>query len=86
VNVATPLGVAHSRALLDRVGLFDERLSVEEDWDLWKRFHRAGVDFLYSDRKSGLYHVRTHSQSRTKRIPDAAGDTGAAEPTLEPPA
>jgi glycosyltransferase involved in cell wall biosynthesis len=85
VNVATPLGVAHSRALLDRVGLFDETLYFEQDWDLWKRFHRAGADFLYSDRKSGLYHVRSDSQARTQRIPDAARDTSASEPTPAPP-
>jgi glycosyltransferase involved in cell wall biosynthesis len=64
-NIATPLGVAHSRALLDKVGLFDTGIPVEHDWDLWKRFHRAGAVFLFTDRKSGLYHVRAGSVSRT---------------------
>jgi hypothetical protein len=64
-NIATPLGVAHSRALLDRVGLFDESMPHEQDWDLWKRFHRAGAVFLFSDCKNGLYHIRTGSHSRS---------------------
>ena len=68
-NVATPLGVAHRRDLAGRVGGFDERLRFEEDWDLWKRFARAGASFLYLPFKSGVYHVREGSLSRSRRNP-----------------
>jgi len=63
-NLATPLGVAHRRGLLERVGLFQESLAgVEEDWDLWKRFAAAGASFLFVPRKSGRYHIRPGSRS-----------------------
>ena len=63
-NLATPLGVAHRRSLLERVGLFQELLpGVEEDWDLWKRFAAAGASFLFVPRKSGRYHIRPRSRS-----------------------
>lgn len=69
-NIVCPLGVAHRRDLLDRSGLFDEGLWYEEDWDLWKRFARAGATFSFTSHKSGRYHVRDDSLSRTKRAPD----------------
>lgn len=69
-NIVTPLGVAHRRDLLDRTGLFDEARFFEVNWDLWKRFHAAGAIFYFSDRKSGLYHVRSDSQARARRLPD----------------
>jgi glycosyltransferase involved in cell wall biosynthesis len=57
-NMTTPLGIAHRRILLERVGLFQESLpGVEEDWDLWKRFAAAGASFLFVPRKSGRYHI-----------------------------
>jgi glycosyltransferase involved in cell wall biosynthesis len=78
-NVACPLGVAHRRELLERVGYFDESLFVLEDWDLWKRFALAGAEFLFLPLKSGIYHIRPDSQSRTGRTPTAAE---AAQPEL----
>src|SRR5262245_41116439 len=63
-NIVIPLGVAHRRDLLDRVGLFDEALSFQEDWDLWMRMARAWASFLFVPSKSGRYHVRPDSQSR----------------------
>ena len=67
-NLATPLGVAHRRSLLERVGLFQESLpGVEEDWDLWKRFAAAGASFLFVPRKSGRYHIRAGSRSHPDR-------------------
>jgi tetratricopeptide (TPR) repeat protein len=65
-NVAVPLGVAHRRDLLDRVGLFDERILVEQDWELWKRFASAGATFVYLPQRSGLCHIRADSLSRTR--------------------
>lgn len=41
-NIATPLGVAHRRDLIDRVRPFDERLRFEEDAELWRRMARSG--------------------------------------------
>lgn len=66
-NIATPLGVAHRREWWHRVGGFDEQLRYQEDWDLWKRFARAGARFLYLSAKSGLYHIRHDSLSRAGR-------------------
>jgi hypothetical protein len=70
-NIVVPLGVAHQRALLDRSGLFNEKVYFEEDWDLWQRFVDVGASFLFTGRKSGLYHVRSDSLARTHRLPDA---------------
>jgi GT2 family glycosyltransferase len=67
-NVSSPLGVAHRRDLLDSVGYFDESIDILEDWDLWKRFARAGAQFVYVPSKSGLYHLRPDSLSSTGRI------------------
>ena len=36
-NPAPPMAVAHRRGLLESVGGFNELLSWQEDWDLWKR-------------------------------------------------
>jgi glycosyltransferase involved in cell wall biosynthesis len=74
-NVFVPLGVAHRRELLTRAGGFDESLIVDEDTDLWRRFASAGARFAFLPAKSGLYHIRAASQSRTRRPP------GAAEPS-----
>lgn len=71
-NIVCPLGVAHRRVLLESVGFFNESLSILEDWDLWKRFALAGAEFIFLPLKSGLYHIRADSQSRTRRLPHAA--------------
>lgn len=70
-NVAAPLGVAHRRDLIGRAGGFDEGLYRLEEWDLWKRFARAGASFLYLAQKSGRYYLRPDSQSSTNRAPSA---------------
>ena len=41
VNAVVPLGVAHRRNLLEKVGGFNELLWHEEDWDFWKRLARV---------------------------------------------
>jgi GT2 family glycosyltransferase len=81
-NVACPLGVAHRRDLLEKVGLFDETISILEDWDLWRRFALTGAEFVYLPIRSGLYHIRGDSLSRTERVPEAIKATarlGSAE-------
>ncbi len=74
-TIAVPLGVAHRRTLLDRVGVFDESLGRylghDEDGDLWRRFARAGATFTFVPQLAGTYHVRADSLART-RIPAPA--------------
>lgn len=69
-NIVIPLGVAHRRTLLDRVGLFDESMGRhsdrEEDTDLWRRFAAAGAAFTFVAECAGRYHVRANSLSRTR--------------------
>lgn len=79
-NIVCPLGVAHRRELFTRAGLFDETISYEEDWDLWKRFAQAQAKFVYSAAKSGRYFVRAGSQSRTRRIPSENVAASSTEP------
>ncbi len=62
-NIATPLGVAHRRDLALQVGGFDEDLWALEDWDLWRRMARTGVEFLFIPFRSGIYHKRESSRS-----------------------
>ena len=66
-NLSTPLGVAHCRALYDRLGGFDEKLWCLEDWDYWKRLARTGSQFIFMENNSGLYHVRKGSLTRSPR-------------------
>lgn len=78
-NIACPLGIAHRRELLDRVGLFNESLHILEDWDLWRRFACAGAEFVFVPLKSGLYHIHPKSQSSTGRVPQGARKRNAAQ-------
>jgi glycosyltransferase involved in cell wall biosynthesis len=77
MNVSVPLGVAHHRELLGRVGFFNEAVEMIEDWDLWRRFALAGAEFVYLPIKSGLYHIRAGSWSRIDRVPRATPPTNA---------
>lgn len=68
-GVCVPLGIVHHRALLDRVGLFNESFGIHkgtitEDADLQMRFARAGASFAAIPGRSGLYHLRADSISR----------------------
>ena len=83
-NISSPLGVAHGRELLDKAGLFDESISYEEDWDLWKRLAQCGARFVFTPEKSGRYYARPESQSRTRRIPDATTSNPSTAVTVEP--
>jgi glycosyltransferase involved in cell wall biosynthesis len=67
--IVVPLAVAHRRALLDRVGLFQEGqgFHFEEDLDLWRRMARAGAGFVFLPLKSGRYHVHSNSLSRRRQ-------------------
>ena len=70
--IAVPLGVVHRRDLLARAGYFNESLRLNEDADLWRRFSNAGARFAAVAAESGLYHIRSDSQSRTPSPAPAA--------------
>lgn len=86
-HIAVPLGVAHRRDLLDRVGGFNETRTVQEDTDLWRRFAVAEALFLFLPEKSGLYHVRSDSRSRLHSLEIVAlsGATQSSKPASPPP-
>ncbi len=66
-NIAAPLGVAHRRSILERVGGFNELLWRGEDWDFWKRLARAGLRFRVLPSKSGRHSAAADgaNQERT---------------------
>jgi len=49
INYIPIISVMHERSLLDRIGLFDESLSFDEDWDLLIRL--AQLSFFYHSDK-----------------------------------
>jgi glycosyltransferase involved in cell wall biosynthesis len=51
------------RAVIDRIGWFDERLRANEDYDLWIRAAHAGFVFLHNPLPLGLYRRRPDSVS-----------------------
>ena len=55
------------RALLDRVGPFDESLARGDDWDMWLRCALAGARFEYRDEAGTLAVCRAHATSLTRR-------------------
>src|SRR5688500_6448932 len=54
------------RALLARVGPFDEELPVLEDWDVWLRCALAGARFEYRGEPGTAALVRAHETSMTR--------------------
>lgn len=70
-NVSTPLGVSHSRNLLSSLGGFNSAIWGLEDWELWKRMARSGAEFVYLPFRSGLYHIRADSLTRSPKIQPA---------------
>ena len=56
------------RELLERVGGFDDSLSICMDWDLWIRFMRAGARFTRIGRY--LWGLRQWAGSKTQRPMD----------------
>jgi glycosyltransferase involved in cell wall biosynthesis len=68
VNISVPLGVAHRRALIEKVGGFNELHWHEEDADLWRRLARAGAKIVFLPAKSGRYHVRPDSRARQPHL------------------
>lgn len=63
------------RALVERVGLFDEELPAIEDWDFWIRCALAGAHFRFDDFDGTLSLVRSHASSWSKnRLRTTAGE------------
>jgi glycosyltransferase involved in cell wall biosynthesis len=54
------------RRIIDQVGLFDEKLSVVEDWDYWIRCAIKGARFRYLDEDGALSLIRCHSNSLSR--------------------
>ncbi len=65
-NIVPPLGVAHRRSALERVGGFNELLCRGEDWDLWKRLARAGLRFRCLASKSGRHSAAADRANRER--------------------
>ena len=54
------------RAVVDRVGWFDETLRSLEDWDYWIRCALAGTTFRFLDEAGALALVRVHARSMSQ--------------------
>jgi len=54
------------RALIERVGQFDEELPPLEDWHFWIRCALAGANFQFEDFAGTLSLVRSHQLSSSK--------------------
>src|SRR5262249_3413509 len=49
------------RRMVDRIGAFDPRYRVGEDWDFWQRVARAGGRFIRIDTEVARYRMRSTS-------------------------
>ncbi len=59
-------GVLIKREVFDTIGLFDETLTIGEDWDMWIRIaEKYAID--YTPEK--LVHIRRHKESTTTNKP-----------------
>lgn len=54
------------RRVVEKVGLFDEKLNALEDWHFWLRCALKSVDFLFDSSDGTLALVRVHSQSMSQ--------------------
>jgi len=57
-NLIHPHAAMVRRTLVEQAGLFDERLTSVEDWDLWLRVARLGAPWGRVDRVLAEYRVR----------------------------
>lgn len=94
-NLAPPHAMLVRRAVLERVGGFDEALGPAADWDLWLRVARAGVRWVHVARPLVEYRVRpggmhrsaaTMAAERVRVLDDVFADPAlpAAAATLRP--
>lgn len=69
-NYIPVLCMMHEKACLDNIGLFDETMSVHEDWDLWARLSRA-IPFKHVKRTTCAYNITLNAQKNmttTRRL------------------
>ena len=73
-NPLLPSAVFVRRSALIEVGLFDERIDFEEDWDLWLRLHeRYGLEaFAVVDRPVCYYWI--NEAERRKKVRNGTVD------------
>jgi glycosyltransferase involved in cell wall biosynthesis len=64
--VKTPGAALIRRTALERVGAFDPRLAVGEDWELWCRLAAAG-EYAYVGDRNALIEYRLHPTARSLR-------------------
>lgn len=62
-NPRQPVCFLFERRILEQTGVFDESLRHCQDWDLWLRFARAGVQFVKADRAYAWYRLLPSSLS-----------------------
>lgn len=62
-NTRQPVCHVFERRILDATGVFDESLAHCQDWDLWLRFARVGVEFLPVEEALAWYRLRPDSLS-----------------------
>ncbi len=70
-NMVTPSSTMVRRSCIDKVGLFDQDLTVSEDWDLWIRLAEH-YDFEVIEEP--LVRYRQHVNSKSKRYPEMLQD------------
>lgn len=56
------------RSVLVDVGLYDESLTRQEDYDMWLRIARAGYQFRSMNQKLGVYRLRHGSLARDLEV------------------
>ena len=62
------------REVLEKIGVFDEKLTWNEEWDLWRRIVTGGNRMLCFPQKWNLYTIhRENSRSGIMEIRRAAG-------------
>ena len=66
-NLFHPVAAMVRRALVERAGAFDERLTSVEDWDLWLRIARLGARWGCVDRVLAEYRIRPDGMHQNPR-------------------
>lgn len=60
------LTVMHAKECIDEIGVFDERIGVHEDWDLWIRMSRK-YDFYHVRQVTAEFRTRESTDSITSK-------------------